>query len=388
MKTVWKFEALDTLFFRDSRPMNAGETVWIESQFPPTGRTLQGAVRTAVLNHQAVTYHEFLNASEPHPLKAEIGDADSLGKLSLTGPILFKDGLAFFPTPLDLVQRQLGSETHFTLLKPAPRPVSSDLGNIRFPALTEDAEPGYKPLSGYCLDQSGMDMLLNGNIGAGLSSHLHPLASSNRNESPLVCREPKMGLARDNLNKTAKEGNLYAIAPVRPAPAVQIAVSVEGLKESLYPSSIFVQRLGGEGKMAAVTVEPKDWELPKPPKWEDDNEIRFKIICITPADMPGDGWLPDENFRENESEEGLGWAVKAHGASFEIVSACIGKPFKQGGWNHAMRFPRPLCSFVPPGSVYFCRAAINQKNNVLALHGEKLGRQTEYGFGLVLVGCW
>jgi CRISPR-associated protein Cmr3 len=388
VKTVWKFEALDTLFFRDSRPMNAGESVWIESQFPPTGRTLQGAVRTAVLNHQAVTYHDFLNASEPHPLKTEIGDADSLGKLSLTGPILSKEDLSFFPAPLDLVCSQQGGETSFALLKPATRPVLSDLGRIRFPRLSKDAGPGYKPLSGYCVDQSGMERLLKSNIDAELFSHLRLLASSNRYDNPIICREPKMGLARDNLKKTAKEGNLYAIAPVRPTHAVQIAVSVEGLKESLYPPDIFVQRLGGEGKMASVTVEPGDWKLPKPDISEDENEIRFKIVCITPADMPGDGWLPDEDFRDSESEEGIGWMVNAHGASFEIISACIGKPFRQGGWNHAIRFPRPLCSFVPPGSVYFCRAAINQKSNVLALHGEKLGRQTEYGFGLVLVGCW
>jgi CRISPR-associated protein Cmr3 len=388
VETVWKFQALDTLFFRDSHPMNAGETVWIESQFPPTGRTLQGAIRTAILNHRGVTYHEFLNETAPHPLKAEIGDANSLGKLSLTGPILFKDGLPSFPAPLDLVQRQAEGEKSFALLKPAVNPVLSDLGNIRFPVLPENAKPGYKPLSGYYVGKSDMEELLNGNTDVGLSSHLCPLVSSNRDDNPLICREPKMGLARDNLKKTAKEGNLYAIAPVRPVDCVQIAVAVEGLNESYYPSGIFIQRLGGEGKMAAVSVENTGWQLPIPHISEEENEIRFKIVCITPADMPGDGWLPDENFRCNESEGGICWTVNAHGASFEIISACIGKPFRQGGWNHAVQFPRPLWSFVPAGSVYFCQAAINQKNNVLALHGKKLGRQTEYGFGIVLVGRW
>lgn len=388
METVWKFEALDTLFFRDSRPMNAGETVWIESQFPPTGRTLQGAIRTAVLNHKDVTYHEFLKDHPPHPLRAEIGDADSLGKLSLAGPVLFKDSRPFFPAPLDLVQRHRGSHKSYKLLKPAATPTLSDLGNIRFPVLPEGAEPGYKPLSGYYVDSSGMEKLLNGNAKADLNSHLCPLASSNRDNAPLTGSEPKMGLARDNFKKNAKEGNLYAIAPVRPAGGLQVAVAVEGLNEDHYPSGTFIQRLGGEGKMAAISVAPTRLALPEPHISEDADGIRFRIVCITPADMPGKGWLPDENSKCNESEAGISWTVSAHDSSFEIISACIGKPFRQGGWNHALRFPRPLISFVPAGSVYFCQANKNQKENVLALHGKKLGRQTEYGFGLVLVGRW
>lgn len=388
MGTLWKFQALDTLFFRDSRPMNAGETVWIESQFPPTGRTLQGAIRTAILNHLGVTYQAFLNEKEPHPLKTEIGDADSLGKLSLTGPIVFNKDLPYFPVPLDLVHRQEKGEQGYAFLKPADLPTWSDLGNVRFPQLPQDAKPGFKPLSGYYVDKIGMEELLNGHINSNFSSHLSPLVSSDRDDGPLICREPKIGLARENLKKTAKKGNLYATAPVRPADGVQITVKVEGLNDSYSPSGTFIQRLGGEGKMAAVSVAPSDWQLPKVQIHEDENVIRFKIVCITPTHMPGAHWLPVADCERSESENGIFWKINALGATFSIISACIGKPFRQGGWNHASRFPRPLHSLVPAGSVYFCQADKSQKNNILALHGKKLGRQTEYGFGLVLVGRW
>lgn len=388
MGTLWKFQALDTLFFRDSRPMNAGETVWIESQFPPTGRTLQGAIRTAILNHIGVTYQDFLNGMDPYQLKNEIGGADSLGKLSLTGPIIFNHGLPYFPVPLDLVCRQENREKSYAFLKPAERPTFSDLGNTRFPVLPKNAKPGFKQLSGSYVNKNGMEEFLKGNIIAGLSSHLCPLVSSDRDENPLICREPKMGLARENFKKTAKKGNLYAIAPVRPFDGVQIATKVEGLNENYSPSGTFIQRLGGEGKMAAVSVESADWQLPTPQLQENENSIRFKLVCITPADMPGNNWLPDADRGYSKSDRGIFWTVNVLGASFDIISACIGKPFKQGGWDHAKRFPRPLYSFVPAGSVYFCQADKSQKNNVLALHGKKLGRQTEYGFGLVLVGRW
>jgi CRISPR-associated protein Cmr3 len=51
MSVLWRFTPLDTLFFRDGRPFNAGETVWLESLFPPSGRTLQGVIRSAIIEY-------------------------------------------------------------------------------------------------------------------------------------------------------------------------------------------------------------------------------------------------------------------------------------------------------------------------------------------------
>jgi CRISPR-associated protein Cmr3 len=385
---VWKFEALDTLFFRDSRPMNAGETVWIESQFPPTGRTLQGAIRTSILNHIGVPFKDYLNKKLPehNALRGEIGDGDSMGRLSLTGPLLFMGSEPLFPVPLDLVKKSSDGVEDFLLLKPADSPTPSDLGNIRFPALPE-GKRGYKPLSAYYVDNSGMEMLLKSAPDAGLSDHLFPLISRNTDEKPLAFREHKMGLARDNQNRTAVEGKLYAIAPVRPVDTLKIGVKVEGLSAGRYTSGAFIQRLGGEGKLAGVSVE-SGWTLPGAEVAEVVNRIRFKLVCITPAYMPGKGWLPAESVEAKENRCGVTWSVAVLNCSFDIIGACIGKPFKQGGWNHADRYPRKLCSYVPAGSVYFCETNKNQIDQVISLHGTKIGRHTEYGFGMVLVGRW
>lgn len=71
-----------------------------------------------------------------------------------------------------------------------------------------------------------------------------------------------------------------------------------------------------------------------------------------------------------------------------IVSACVGKPQKIGGWNMAANAPRPLTCYIPAGSVYFCQAPEGEITNIKQMHRQKIGLKTEYGFGHVLIGIW
>lgn len=388
MKTFWKFEALDTLFFRDSHPMNVGETVWLQSQFPPTGRTLQGAVRTAVLNHLGVNFYDFLNDPEQQQLREEIGNGDSFGRLELTGPILMKEGTLLFPVPFDLMRKNINDgKDQFSLLRPADTATFSDLGRIRFPILPE-GEFGFKPVTGVFVDREGLETLLKGQVDANLASHLFLLCSGDRKDEALTHREPKIGLARDNQKRLAEEGKLYAIAPVRPIDCLKIAIQIDGLHKDHYPKKTFIQRLGGEGRMAGVSVEDEGWTYPKADVHKADDHIRFKLVFCTSAYMPEGGWLPEGAVRVDNTDGATSWSITTPQGSFEVISACIGKPFKQGGWNHALAYPRELCSYIPAGSVYFCQADLSEETNILRLHGQKLGCQTEYGFGQILVGCW
>jgi CRISPR-associated protein Cmr3 len=44
----WRFSALDTLFFKESRPIESVGGSQLSSVFPPPARTLIGAIRTAI----------------------------------------------------------------------------------------------------------------------------------------------------------------------------------------------------------------------------------------------------------------------------------------------------------------------------------------------------
>jgi len=117
---TWQFNAADSLFFGGGKPMNAGESYWIDSQFPPTGLTLQGAIRTAVLYYTGADIDAFTTGDpcldDGGSLKNEIGSAKSLGNLKLTGPFLHNNGELLFPAPLDLMSNRYGQRA---LLKPA-----------------------------------------------------------------------------------------------------------------------------------------------------------------------------------------------------------------------------------------------------------------------------
>jgi len=403
MQNTWHFAAMDSLFFRDSRPMNAGESAWIESMFPPTGHTLQGAIRTAILSHLDADFQAFQNGEPCLPdggsLKQALGDKDSLGKLSLSGPLLCQDGVPLYPVPLDLIKRKAQSD--FDLLRPSDEAVTCDLGNIRLPVTNGS---GLKALEGTFISQEGMQLLLAGNATSKLQDSLYPLIGEQyeQNKPSLAYREPKMGLARDKKSRMAEEGMLYAIAPVRPRAGLTIAIQVTGVNTEHFPQTPLIQRLGGEGKLAHITITTPP-PLPDKSFREENGRLFFKLVLITPARMPNAGWLPN-GFTpvENTTHSWDGTLEYSHAGNsdeeddqpsqcavrFNIISACIGKALKIGGWNHGRHHSKPVKSYVPAGSVYFCEADATQQHNVEQLHGAKIGSETEYGFGQVLVGTW
>ncbi|MCI0721120.1 MAG: type III-B CRISPR module-associated protein Cmr3 [Acidobacteria bacterium] len=396
---LWTFEALDRLFFRDGRPMNIGEMTWVESQFPPTGRTLQGAVRTAVLQSLGVDFESFRQATarycdnngEEHDLTRIMGCPSCLGELKLTGPFLTRNGELLFPAPLDLVKTESGGFE--VLCVKEAEPIECDLGRVVFPRARET---GVKTQESKYLTTSAMQGYLAGNLNAirppkdrhDTAATLWPLLAGIREDAALANREPKMGLERNDGTRTAEEGMLYSIAFVRPRMGVALALVVEGIEEGMQPTSNWLQPLGGEGKLAGLTVSNQ------PPRWPDflpelqakNGVVRFKLVLSTPAlfDGRGERWLPG-GFTETPKNGLSVWSGVLNGVDCEIISACVGKPQKIGGWDIANNRPRDLTCYVPSGSVYFCRAEADQ---IEKLHGGKIGLDTEYGFGHVLVGTW
>lgn len=380
--TIWRFEAMDSLFFRDGRPMNVGESAWVDSGFPPSGQSLQGAIRTAILEHSGVNIESF-QQGKLGDLNKEIGDCNSLGNMSLTGGFLESQGKLVFPVPLDVV---INDKHSFGLLKPLENGIESDLGGIQLPAISE---AGYKPIGEKFIRSSALENILAGNIETLKKDHLFSMIAETRSEQNALCdREYKIGLARNNKTRTAKEGMLFAIAPLRPRDGIRIAVQVDGVRKSTQPKSGFVQKLGGEGKLARVEISDKPLAFPESPKMNrSDGKVRFKLVFTTPALMPLHGWLP-ANFKASTDRQILmRWCGALGECEVDIVSACIGKPVKIGGWNLALRRSEDLRAFIPAGSVYFCETTASP-DRVKKLHGLKIGERTEYGYGHVLIGTW
>jgi CRISPR-associated protein Cmr3 len=380
---TWHFTAVDSWFFGSGKPMNAGESSWIDSQFPPTGLTLQGAIRAAVLYYTHADLEKFTQGDPCLPdggsLITEIGCAKSLGNLNLTGAFIYLNDELLLPAPLDLMSN---AQQH-ALLKPATTPINCDLGKICLPSIETS---GYKVSENCYINHHDMAKLLNGET-EGIK--LIPLFTDNPDDkNALADKEPKIGLALDNKTRNNIEGMLFAIAPVRPRKDVSLRVRVQGIEDNHRPQKTFLQKLGGEGKLASISVSNDDIKMPTHAQISPDGEnIRFKLVFTQPALMPVEGWLP-ESFSFTQLAKQDCWTGQLNNCHVTIISACIGKPIKLGGWDLIQQSSKTYQAYIPAGSVYFCEAQAKDEAAILKLHDTKLGNKCEYGFGHVLVGRW
>lgn len=144
-------------------------------------------------------------------------------------------------------------------------------------------------------------------------------------------------------------------------------------------------RLGGEGRIASVSVDTAE-ELPKTPVTSQTKNII--LVLLTPLLVPKDGsfFMPFENNNPKKDSNGADvWHVKLNDVELEIISAVLGKPQREGGWNLTKNQSRPLRSLVSAGSVWFCRVL---SGNPQKLHRHKIGEETALGRGELAVGCW
>lgn len=232
----WKIEPLDTLFFQGGQPFNAGESGYIESLFPPSPETAQGLIRTSILYRHARNLTGYMNGTDGSAtingvdldLFSEIGRPESgVGKLRLQGPFPMKQGELLFPVPLDVVRTSQG---HLLFLQPTKDPRLCDLGSVRLPIADG---VGLKVLEGAWVTARQMKQLLEGTLPSEAIIHeklsegflrktiFH---SKQREAETLFVAEPRVGIARNNATRTAKEGHLYVVSLLRLREGVEFAV--------------------------------------------------------------------------------------------------------------------------------------------------------------------
>ena len=373
----WDFTLLDTGFFRSGQPFHAGEGGYsrIISHFPPPMRTLQGAIRTALAAARG------WRPGHNNKLPAELGDAVSLGQLSLQGPYLVWEGEPLFPAPLSILIKKIetnseaDSELKSTHLVPGGK-YDCDLGQgVCLPRKKEKLDGAYPPENLY-LTRSGYSSVAKGE-------------SIPKNEAfpqeNLWCEEVRIGLKRNAATRTAEEHNLYRIEHIRPYHRLKIRVIVNGLPDDWPQLQQQIIPLGGEGRPAAVEINPITADdcqkmLPACPDFEPakDGLVRYTVSLITPASSTNREQLKKLILKGPQNAPG------------NCISACIGKPQLYGGWDLEKQEPRPLQPFLPPGSTWFFEAAAEDVKKIEALHGSHIGDKEafSYGYGQVLIGKW
>ena len=113
----------------------------------------------------------------------------------------------------------------------------------------------------------------------------------------------------------------------------------------------------------------------KTPRQEISETRQVALIALSPLDLA-------EPVRAGGTVVGLD--------SVRVVSACLDRPQRVGGWNTRARSPLPLRSILPPGSVLFCELRDPERfAAAVAADGlARIGARREWGFGLAAIGVW
>lgn len=374
------FSALDTWFCRESRPHNAVGAAELESQFPPPARTLVGALRTLIGEQAGTDWSDYKRRGTQHPLASVIGHGNDLAPLDIDGPWPTLDGERLYPAPVFLLAAAAGIGKGIQRLA-IGRPVETDLGRLRLPAIRR-GERGAKPLTDHWINTAGLLAVLGGE---------RPSRTSLKAAEDLFDWEPRLGIARDNRRRTVEEHMLYQTRHLRPRAELAIELGVRGLDPTHRPAANAVQRLGGEGRLAALeTVASPDpidaLQIGKIPSGAKD----LILILLTPADCNGN-WLPG-NFSPEQDEAGtLSWRGHIADVALRVHAAVLGKAQREGGWDLVRDAPRPVRSLIPAGSAWYCTLEDGDlASTIERLHGSRIGDAASHrlGRGLLAAGIW
>lgn len=375
MKTV-VITATDTLFFRESRPMESmGE---LSSVFPPPVRTLAGAIRSLIGEASGINWQAYEKDSN-HPLRKIIGFSESLGDLKLQGAWLAWEGERLYPAPLHLMKK----EDNIYALQLAKQGIWCDLGKkVRLPQLPNDNARGSKPLENTWLTCAGLEAVLN---GGGT-----PSKAQMKTANDLFAQESRLGIARDNTTRMVKDGLLYQTRHIRPKAGLSIELDIAGLPDTMPQNAII--RLGGEGRTASIQTRQCTHKIPKNGNANQKHGIVLYLLTPLPITNTGKDWQPLPSFTREERAEQTVWMGTINGIELELHGAVTGKALREGGWDMANHRPRTVTSLIPAGSVFFCTVKnSNTQAAIKALHNQhiqQIGELTAYGYGHIAVGTW
>ena len=376
-----QLEPVDSWFFRDGTPFTAGSAPQdnVNSLFPPYPPTIVGVLRAMMALDNGWNGRD----RWPARLNAVLGDGpQDLGKLSFDGPFLIQDKKPLFHAPHHLLgSAESQGWTPGTLLRPGTR-VSCDLGKeVQLPEMTKNDELDklkLKPGNNEWITQEGLNHVLRGQL---------PKQSDVVPGKCLWSVEVRTGLKRDESSRTAEEGMLYSTRHVRPHAGVALGARIAGLPPDWWrpPPSRLVP-LGGESRLA----ECKPWAAKETlklrmPLDEIAKSGKLALIALSPLDLEEDVVFGKRPLK-------ICGIPELRAVQWDVVSACLQRPQRIGGWNSLRHCPLPLRSILPPGSVLFCKLCRHSEplsaRIVSGCNMVHVGSRQQWGFGLVAMGIW
>jgi CRISPR-associated protein Cmr3 len=362
---TFRFAGHDTWFLRDGRPFNQGEGVagLAQSTFPPSPGTVAGALRAALASTLG-----WRGGAWSEAIRAQLGDGDDLGPLRFQGPHLLQGEDLLLPTPRHLVRESAAPSDNrsagLRLLRPMDRALLTDQGWARLPVLRPQGRVA-AAAGGY---------LRADDFARVMAGETEGVAVIETGATPLP--EDRVGIVREVATRATGDNALYQAQHLRVPHDLSLVVSVAGLPAHVQLPEGF-RPFGGEGRMAWIAPHPTPPRLPPFPSiMPDGDRLRYLVTFITPVRLPADA--------------GRTTGERITGLPGELVSACLERPLRIGGWDGVRRRPKPLHSHLPAGSTLFMEASADAEvhETLRRLHGSNLGLDAAWGFGQLLIGSW
>lgn len=412
----------DLLFLRDARPMAAADAGQ-GGNWPRPDQLWNAICHTFHRTWPELQKWEGIKHQKTDTELAKNPDSsDRFGALQSIGPFPLKQGVPYFPCPLDLgaIPHQ---EQDKLLLKPMtlsagknsnlPKPLKYAFAS---PVISKEALPAWLAETEYLAYLEGKQSI------AIQKTELYDLE---RNIG--IAINPETGTAADKefyqaeylrLRDDVSLGCQLACHITPKLPRGQPRPSVDVLDELQLQNGLALQLGGQQGIVFAQTA---NWQLPRiPPPQQEFRLLRWTLLSpavypyLAPAnnnaqqEHPG-GWLPTwispqdgrvqlpaqgAHFARRRDETRPEWRLRcqklpAIGAT--LLAARVGKPQYFSGWD-AFRGPKPTLAAVPAGSVYLFQCDTQQ--DAIALwealswqgYAGKINRRStifgEKGFGL------
>lgn len=381
---MWLFlEALDVWMFRDGKPFNAGEGHIANTLFPPSAHTIQGALRTFILDVLNVNPKTYINgqaAAEVYTLLGNPRDNKNLlGQMQLFGPFVAKryrdqegnvtDYERYLPLPQDVTANKNADLDSSTTLLRTLRPTHERIALGERQLRQLDIEADDEAPEGFWIAESEFAEYLAGETLR---------AGENKRENNLFIREYRSGnaLRYDKRRVRSEEGMLYSASFIRPQADFGLLIWVSDAIASALPDNGCF-RMGGEGRSTRYTklkTHPVEPQSPLNYDWKTDKQ-RLKIVFLTPTYF-SKGWLPG-------SAE-LKWFTDF------LVAAALGHYKVIGGWDLRLSQPRPIRRYIPAGSVYYFEFPDEQRPDSLQLLEAPKDELPlhQLGYGQIAVGIW
>ncbi|MCF2136441.1 MAG: type III-B CRISPR module-associated protein Cmr3 [Candidatus Thorarchaeota archaeon] len=391
-----KFTPLDVLFFRDGTPFNAGEGGAVKSLFPPTPSTAYGAARAFLLEAYCTHLSDYIRRGcgdcpdcETCSIKDIVGHPSKRnGAMDIIGPYIRMDNQMYFPAPVDLGMKEQHDAKAPLFETRVPRePIECDLGSVRLPSMHPDVKHTLDS-SNTVVSEEALKRYLEGNTVVKEDVKAIWESVEGPGTPSLVYDEFQVGIAIERDRRAAKEHHLYAIKFARPVEGLELWIGLDGVTLDKPPHNGILMRFGGEGKRAFAQAVDEHTLLKPEIHGELSKTGHLKILLLQHADFDGTWLLPE--FEQITDEDGItSWRGKLGDFEMNLITASIGRPVYAGGWDMAAGRPRALRALVPAGSVYYLKINPEQAEQIVRkLHGSKIGRNTNIGYGHIALGVW